>query len=181
MLAYDFAKFPMLTTGRLVLRQLKKKDANEIRALRSNPVVNEFIDRKGTITISEASAFIEMINMGIKNNEWIYWAITLKDNDRLIGTICYWNFLPEKEMAEVGYELHPDFHGKGMMQEAIATVIHWGFQTMNLYTITALPGKENRKSIRVLLRNGFKIDEYNDYVSKPSAGGVEVYYLNRPK
>ncbi len=130
--------FPIFTTSRLILRSLKIEDANEILLLRSNKKVNEFIDRPETTNIEDAKKFIEKIQKGIKNKESFYWAITLKDSDTLIGTICCFNISVEKTMAEIGYELHPDFHGKGIMQEAISKVISWGFEELRLNTITAL-------------------------------------------
>lgn len=54
-----FSTFPLLTTNRLRLRSLHKKDAMEIAVLRSNQKVNEFIDRPESITENDAKQFIE--------------------------------------------------------------------------------------------------------------------------
>ena len=123
MLNLNFTPFPNLTTERLALRHLNLNDANDISVLRSDSRVNEFIDRPGSTTIEEARNFIEKIEKGITANESVYWEITLKNQPNVIGTICYWNISAEDEMAEIGYELKPEFHRQGIMQEAISKVI----------------------------------------------------------
>src|SRR6266481_3917752 len=83
--------FPTLTTGRLILRRLMMDDAAEIAMLRSDERVNQYLDRPKTSTFSEAVEFINKIDKGLKNNESYYWAISIKDEHKLIGTICLWN------------------------------------------------------------------------------------------
>jgi [ribosomal protein S5]-alanine N-acetyltransferase len=85
MLHINFTPFPNLATERLVLRKLTIKDAKEIMLLRSNEQVNKFIERTKSIDLNEAKKFIKKINNRINNNEWIYWAITLKEKNSLIG------------------------------------------------------------------------------------------------
>ena len=177
MLNINFTPFPNLTTHRLELRQLNINDTSNISLLRSDQRVNEFIDRPVSTTLEDAKKFIEKIENGIVANEWIYWAITLKNHPTLIGTICCWNISAENDMAEIGYELKPEFHGQGIMQEAISKVIAFGFEEIKLKVITALPKKGNDKSIKLLLKNNFKLDTSNKYVNMESADGLLVYYL----
>ena len=155
MLVISFRPFPELTTERLRFRQLVSEDVNELFELRSDVRVNKFLNRNQCKTQQEASAFITKINRGISNNEWIYWAITLKDNSKLIGTICLWNIQPENYRAEIGYELIPDFWGKGIMKEAIPKIIDYGFNTMGLHSIEADIHPDNFQSVGHLEKNGF--------------------------
>jgi len=45
------------------------------------------------------------------------------------------------------------------MQEALTTVLHYGFQVLRLKSITAFPSADNVPSIRSLERNGFKRED----------------------
>jgi ribosomal-protein-alanine N-acetyltransferase len=108
-----------LKTERLTLRQLRSSDDKEIFALRSNDNVNKYLDRKPSKSIDDAKNFIQTINENIQRNDSIYWAITLNGTDKLIGTICLFDFSEDNSKAEIGYELLPDFQGKGIMQEAL--------------------------------------------------------------
>lgn len=174
---FRFKPFPVLQTQRLELRRLTNDDAWELLLLRSNSIVNEFIDRPLMITFGEAETFIRLTNDKIDRQEVIYWAVVLKENkNRVIGTICLWNLSYEHELGELGYELHPDLHAKGFMQEAVEAVIKYGFEKMKLRTITALPQKENARSIQLLKRNRFRLDNNFNYVNENDAEGYWVYY-----
>lgn len=150
----QFHPFPQFYTARLHLRQLLHHDARAIAALRSNEIVNKFLDRQEQTSLAEAKSFIDKINGGIANNEWIYWAICLPNEEDLIGTICLWNFAEDNKVAEIGFELMPSFHGKGIMQEALTAVINYS-RDIGLETLTAFTHSENKASQQLLLRNNF--------------------------
>ncbi len=148
--------FPILATERLIIRQLSVSDVQEIFLLRSNALVNKYLDRPPSKTIDDAKVFIQTINENIQKNNSIYWAITLSDTNKLIGTICLFNFSDDNLKAEIGYELLPDFQGKGIMQEALSKVINFGFQQIGLHSIEAYTHSENRCSTRLLEKLNFK-------------------------
>jgi [ribosomal protein S5]-alanine N-acetyltransferase len=151
----NFPPFTSLTTERLLLRELRPDDAQEIFLLRSDAQVNEFVDRKRATSIDGGRQFIRRIIKMQKNREVLMWGIALKDDLKLIGTIVYWNIEPEKDKAEIGYELLPQWHGKGLMQEALLKVIEFGFKTLQIRTIVADPKPANQRSINLLDRCGF--------------------------
>jgi ribosomal-protein-alanine N-acetyltransferase len=177
MLHLNFIPFPVITTQRLILRKLTIKDAEAIMMLRSDEQVNKFIDRPKSIDLNEAKKFIEKIENGINDNQWIYWAITSKEEDALIGTICLWNISIENNRAEIGYELHPNFQRKGLMQEAITKIIEYGFNKMKLEIITSFTHPGNKRSTDILLKNNFLLDKNYEYVEKEDAGELYVFYL----
>ncbi|WP_420551174.1 GNAT family N-acetyltransferase [Tenacibaculum aiptasiae] len=145
--------FSFLTTQRLELTQLEKTDIDALFKLRTHPKTNEFIKRELPKEVNELVPFIEKITKGVLNNEYFYWAI--KKDQQLIGTICLWNFSEDKLTAEIGYELHPDFHKKGFMSESLQKVIHFGFSKLNLKAIEAFTHKNNESSIALLNKNNF--------------------------
>ncbi|MEJ7679888.1 MAG: hypothetical protein WKG06_18925 [Segetibacter sp.] len=62
MMTLNFTPFPVITTDRLVLRQVNKSDVNEIFILRSDQRVLKFLDRAPAKSTEEAFTFIEKIN-----------------------------------------------------------------------------------------------------------------------
>jgi ribosomal-protein-alanine N-acetyltransferase len=60
----------------------------EIFVHRSDERILKYIDIPKAETIEDARNFIEKINKGIDENEWVYWEITFKNDSQLIGTIC---------------------------------------------------------------------------------------------
>jgi ribosomal-protein-alanine N-acetyltransferase len=159
---FNFTPFPRLETVRLVLRQLQANDENEIFLLRSDQRVNKYLVRQKANGPEDARNFIHKMSGSVSRNETLYWAISLKNDPALIGAILYWNLSAEESRAEIGYEILPDFEGKGFMQEAIARVIEYGFEKMELKTIEAYLDPENQRSVKLLEKNNFKRDRAAD-------------------
>ena len=161
----NFTPFPTLSTDRLMLRQLTIEDENEIFAIRSDERINKYLDRPLCKTIDEARKFIHKTNEGITRNESIYWAINIKTNSGLVGTICLWKISREYSKAEIGFELLPEHQGKGIMQEALPKIIEYGFKNMKLRTIVGEADPDNLKSIKLMEKFGFRYDrELNNTV-----------------
>jgi ribosomal-protein-alanine N-acetyltransferase len=168
----SFCPFPVLITKRLVLRQLTYNDANELFAIRSNEIVGKYVDRQPAKTVEDAGQFIERITKFIANNESVLWGITIGNNDKIIGTVCLWQFSENKDKAEIGYELLPEWKGRGIMNEAIVKVIDYGFNTLNLNSIGAETYPDNEASLKLLERNGFvytgKFEKFSVFVLNKS-------------
>lgn len=160
MLYLNFEPFPFLETSRLRLRNVTPDDAPEIFFLRSDSSVMAYLDRAPAASLEEAQQFIQQINNQEKAGDAVTWAISLKGASKLIGTICFWNIQKQHYRAEIGYALHPDEQGKGLMQEALTAVLDYGFQTMQLHTVEANVNPSNAASIKLLERNGFVREGY---------------------
>ena len=160
MLDLSFNPFPTLTTSRLILRRLTPDDVDAMFALRSNPDARRFIARPLAKTHEDAAKLVAVIDGYLERNEAINWAITLKGNDEMIGTFCFWNIQPENHRAEIGYMLHPSHQGVGIMQETITATLDYGFKAMKLHSVEAHVDPENIASIKLLERNGFDREGY---------------------
>lgn len=179
MLRLDTATFPEIGTARLCLRQLSPDDAPAIFALRTDPEVNQYLERPLLRRLEEAQDVIQSLNQGVANNSWIFWAIALKDNNQLIGTICIWNISRINSSADIGYELLPGYQGKGIMQEALSQVLDFGFQKMQLNKLQAFTHKNNNKSLQLLQKNGFSRDEQVEEQEHAGEKGLVVYSRER--
>jgi len=172
MLNLNFNPFPVIDTERLVLRQLAAADAAELFYIRTHPDVLRYTNMAVHQNVAQTQAYIELILGNELRGESIMWAMTLKDDPKIIGTICFWNIEPENDLAEIGYILDPDLHGKGLMGEAVSAVVAYGFDAMKLQTIIAELHKDNLASVQLLIRRGF--------VKKSSSEDpVVIYTLDR--
>jgi ribosomal-protein-alanine N-acetyltransferase len=168
MLHISFNPFPNLETERIHLRRVTYKDVNEIFAQRSNIETMQYIPRPLVQTKEEALAHIAMIDEKIGTQESINWAITLKDDAKLIGIIGHYRIKPKHFRSEIGYMLLPQYQGKDIIPEAIKATLKYGFEIMKLHSVEAVIDPENFASERVLQKNGFvkeahlKENEYYD-------------------
>ncbi|MBI1308206.1 MAG: GNAT family N-acetyltransferase [Bacteroidetes bacterium] len=168
-------QFPILISERLRLRRISYADRKEIYFLRSDDVVNQFIARTQAENIGDADRWIERINNHIDEGKIFNWAITLTGNKELIGTICLWNFSADRKTAEVGYDLKPDFYQKGIMSEALKTVIHYAKEVLFLKRISAYTHVQNNASINLLKRNGFNLQTE---IRDPDFEHNRIYFLD---
>lgn len=148
-----------IETDRLVLKEINESYVEDILRIRGNEVINQFVQRNSPKNNYDALQFILTIKERTKNKETFYWGISLKDQPNLIGTICLWKFTEDRKQAEVGYELLPDYHRKGIMSEALAAVVHFGFNTLHLQEIVAMTNKFNENSKGLLLKHQFLFEE----------------------
>ncbi|GAB3900230.1 GNAT family N-acetyltransferase [Larkinella knui] len=155
MLTVNFSPFPTLRTERLEIRKLVKGDEEDLFAIRSNKTLMRFIPRPLAQSAQDAALLIQGFSDAIRANESITWGIALRSEPRVIGTIGFVRIFKEHYRAEVGYLLHPDFHGTGMMREALLALVDYGFQGLKLHSIEAVVDPENTASAKLLERSGF--------------------------
>ncbi len=168
--------FPFLNTERLYLRQIQPADAERVHYFRSDKEINKYIKRPQPQTYEMAVEHIEKITADIRTNKSISWGIMLQDSPVLIGSICLWNFSEDRKIAEVGYDLDPNFQGKGIMSEALKAVIDFGFNRDGFETIKAYTDYRNISSKKLLKQHGF----IPSYVYKdPRNQDNMIFHLNR--
>ena len=114
-------------------------DAVHLFQLRTNPAVNQYLDRTPPATIMEVEDFIEKRRA---DRQAYYFIIDLLPEKTVAGTICLWNIDPQLKSAEVGFELLPAFQGKGIMTTALGKLIQLAFRDWELDKIEAYTKKE---------------------------------------
>jgi ribosomal-protein-alanine N-acetyltransferase len=154
-LELDLHPFPELRTERLLLRAITRDDGPALFLLRSDKRVMQHIGRPLAETLKDAVDLIERVLNDQAENNGISWAITLKDDPRLIGTIGYYRLKKEHFRGEVGYALHSDHWRKGIMTEALLAVVACGFERLGFHSIEADTDPRNAASNALLRKCGF--------------------------
>lgn len=149
----------MIETERLQLKEINENHVEDIFKIRSNEVINQYVQRNSPKNNYDALQFILTIKERTKDDQSFYWGISLKDQSNLIGTICLYNFSEDRKEAEVGYELLPDYHRKGIMSEALDAVLNFAFNDLHLHEILAMTNKFNENSKGLLLKHNFVLEE----------------------
>ena len=166
---------PILQTPRLTLREVYESDWQQILRLRSDSQVNALVDRPGAKTKEDAIAFIKKVRGTNEVEKLVYWGITLREIDEVLGSICIWKFSEDRKTAEVGYDLSVAAQGKGYMTEAMQAVLDFGFSKLGLGTVEAFTQSNNFASTKLLGKFGFNLlADRKDETNKLNA----VYALN---
>lgn len=165
MIEFCFQPFPELTTERLLLRQIVPDDATALYQLRTDEAAMRYIGRPRPQSVEEVTeGFIRQITEGMGRNESVAWAICLRHDPELIGTIGYHRADPANHRAEIGYMLAPASWSQGFMSEAIGPVIRYGFDEMGLHAIHGFVEPANVASSALLRKFGFSKEGYfRDY------------------
>lgn len=117
--------------------------------------MTKFHDVESFTDISQAKELIHKWNQRFDNHQGIRWGITLKSDNRVIGSCGFHGWVKNHFKAEIGYELAPEFWRKGYVTEAVEKVTAFGFEHFELNRILAFVVPGNTDSRRVLEKVGF--------------------------
>jgi len=154
----DVPEFPVLCTERLVLRELRDQDAPAAFRMFSDPEVMRYVGKDVNVDIAETLAFLQKNRDQFPARSGVHWAITLRDDDQLIGSCGHWRLMKEHRRSEIGYDLLRSHWGRGFMAEALHAILTFGFSRMGLHSVEAQIDPANRRSQEVLQRVGFQQD-----------------------
>ena len=183
MLNVRFDPFPVLETDRLTLHALTQENAGDMFLLRSNVAAMKFIGKPLLTSLYDAERLIDVYMFNLQEKMGITWGITLKsESNGLVGTIGFHKLDKPNFRAEIGYLLHPDQWNKGIMNEAIKSVLNYGFLEMGLHSVEGRIHPENIPSSRILIKNGFLKEAYfkEAFYSEGKFLDTEVYSLLTP-
>ena len=172
--------FPILSTKRLLLRQLTYADAADLLAYLSNKEVTKHYDLAQLHSLQDAEHLIHYWNNTYKQHSAIRWAITLKShNGKVIGTCGLHNFCLEHYRGDIGYDLHPHVWQQGYMTEALIAVQEYAFRKLKLHRLEAFTLSENIASRALLLKTGLHYEGLlRDYFwNKGSYKNTEVFSI----
>jgi [ribosomal protein S5]-alanine N-acetyltransferase len=154
-----FRPFPVIETARLVLRELCLEDVPAVYSIFSDPEVTRYYDVSTMKKPEEAAALITWWLNRIKNRKAIRWGIAWKSKeDRVLGTCGFSEIDKPNYLAEIGMDLAREFWNQGIITEAAAAMIDFGFRVMQLNRIETWVTLENGASIHILKKIGFQTE-----------------------
>lgn len=145
----------VLETDRLLFRKFTMDDAELIYDLNLDPEVTKYT-KDPMRDVEHAKSVLKEV---ILTQYTLYghgrWALFLRENGEFIGW-CGLKYRPEIDEIDLGYRFKKQYWGKGYATEAAIATVQYGFDKLNLKTITgrALPG--NDASVKVLEKCGMK-------------------------
>lgn len=153
-----------ILTERLVLRQFKESDYDDLFEYLSQLKDNEFEGYPG-ITYENGREHLKY-RVGSKE----FYAIELKQSGKVIGNIYYGN--RDFESKEVGYIINKDYQREGYASEALRAVIENGFAN-GVHRIFAECDPRNTCSWKLLEKVGLEREAHfkqNIYFHKDENG-----------
>lgn len=146
-----------LETERLILREFVKSDWKSVHEYASDPEVVRFLEW-GPNTADESLSFLEgtLACQREKPRRIFEFAITLKENGKLIGACGLRLRENDHEQADLGYCYNRSYWGHGYAREASKAVVDFAFKNLNLHRIAATCDSSNLGSAAVLRHTGMR-------------------------
>lgn len=145
------------TDGRVALRELRSDDWVHARLLDADPEVTRFQENDAT-TEADTRRYIDeaMAAAAAVPRRRFELAITLPPADDFVGRVALNVRRPEHREAELWYAVRRDHWGRGIATLACRTLLHFGFEQLDLHRVWADTDPRNAASIRLLEKLGFK-------------------------
>ncbi|MGJ3240180.1 MAG: GNAT family N-acetyltransferase [Anaerolineae bacterium] len=144
-----------LQTDRLILRPLQHSDLDDLYEYAQDPLVAEPGMWRVYDSYEAARQHLgELLSAYYDGLMW--WAIEHQADGKMIGRCELSHVDRDDKHAEISYALNRDYWHKGIMVEAMAQVIAYAFDTMELNRVHARILTDNERSIRLLTQLGFQ-------------------------
>ncbi len=153
-----FSHIPELTTPRLTLRRMLPTDASDMYEYACRQDVTQYVTWYPHPDRNYTQEYLQYIAGRYSAGMFYDWAIVYEPECKMVGTCGFTSFNFISNSAEVGYVLNPDFWGKGIMQEALARVLEFGFEKLELHRIEARFIEGNLRSRHVMEKAGMRFE-----------------------
>lgn len=142
-----------LQTERITLRPLAADDFDILLKCGSDPAIIKYMIW-GPYDAEKTKRFLEKCQ-----DDWnaepvmkYEFAVVPKGSGQAIG--CCWLHLEDnRRCGELGWVLHSDFWGKGIMSEVARELIRFGFEDLKLHRLSAYCFADNHGSYKIMEKN----------------------------
>ena len=154
----EISVIPTLETERLILRELKTNDVENIFEYASIPEVAEYVQWYPHKTKEDSLGFINFALEQFFTGASLIWGIVLKSENKLIGSIDLRDWKSDNKCSDTGYVISKNYWNKGFVSEALRAVINFAFEELHLNRIEAHCEEENKGSWHVMEKCGMKYE-----------------------
>lgn len=159
-----------IDSKRLVLRRLKAEDYEDYCEIFMQSEVSKWLGSGKELTREDVKKMMDAFEKLWEKNGYGVWAVITKNDNKLIG---HCGFLPIANSSEIEllYAYSQKYWGYGYASEAAEAAIAYAKKTYMWSSLVALAYNDNKSSINVLNKLGFK------YVEDQKHFGVNLAYF----
>jgi [ribosomal protein S5]-alanine N-acetyltransferase len=146
----------ILTTARLLLRELITEDADALARVICDPQTMQFYPMR--FERPDADQWIERNRRRYETDGHGLWAVVLRETGDMIGDCgVTLQDVEQERLLEIGYHLRRDQWGHGFATEAAQACRDWAFAQLETDFVISLIRPENEPSRGVAERNGMSV------------------------
>jgi RimJ/RimL family protein N-acetyltransferase/diadenosine tetraphosphate (Ap4A) HIT family hydrolase len=150
---------PLLEGARILLRPIVEEDVEAIFEYCGDPEVSKFSTWQTHKTIQDSMALVKYARANYKRGNSEPYGIVLKTNPKkVIGTVgWFWNTQQHRSI-EIAYALARPLWGKGLIVEAVKSLVNEALKTNDIHRISSRCISENKASQRVMEKLGMQFE-----------------------
>ncbi len=147
--------FVTIETSRLLLKGISSEVMHNIFSTLSKPAIKELLGhRTEEDYLQEEHKFKN--GYSSYNRRFLLFLLIDKELNVIIGRCGIHNWNADHKRAEIGYNmLDESYKRKGLMTEAVSSIIDYGFNQLKLHRLEALVGINNIASLKIMVRFDF--------------------------
>jgi RimJ/RimL family protein N-acetyltransferase len=138
-----------IETTRLRLRKFTLCDLDSLSIVRADPDVMRYIGSGKPDSLEQVRIILNKFLAHWEQHGFGRWAVVYKETNELIGW-CGLSYLEDTGEVEIGYGIAKSCWGKGLISEAAAACIKFGFEELGLDRIVAVAWPDNVASRRIM-------------------------------
>lgn len=146
-----------IETERLILRRYKKTDLPAYIEFRANEKLHTFLPTKVRPDIDGYAGSLNKIikRYNYKTNPALTWAIELKKEHKIVGSVSVEQVLTEHKLCEIGWAINVNYQHQGIAYEASRALVDYLFTNFDFNRIQAFIWEGNIPSKNLALKLGF--------------------------
>jgi RimJ/RimL family protein N-acetyltransferase len=173
-------KSPTVTSENYIIRPFKTSDALLWQKWDTDPDVQAFMPEPRN-EAQDIKMQYEYINDCENDDEGFYWSIETLSGVT-IGTVALTEFNEYHRVANLGIVIgDKDYWGKGVATEVVTAVVHYAFEHLNIFSISAEVEEGNIPMMKVLERVGFKHDGLFESARVKNMRRINVHHFGISK
>lgn len=153
-----FLRLDALEGERVRLRLPRLSDAGDLYSFACDEMNSRYVLWDPHQSVADSREILRGMIRRNRKGLPVTLAITLKQDDRLIGTIGFQWVNIESRSCEIGYSVARRLWNRGLATDALKAVLPFAFETLGLNRVEARHDVQNPASGRVMLRAGFRLE-----------------------
>ena len=167
---------PTIKTERLVLRRYEEKDLDAFYEIIHDDRLSTYI-KFPNLTKEEELEYIKECIKNADESKYEKWTIERQEDSVVVGNISVNTVYKVHNYCNVGYVVRYDYWGNGYATEALKAISDYLLNS-GYYLVECSCNENNKQSIRVMEKSGFKKDGYieNRRLNRDGTYSGVVYY-----
>jgi ribosomal-protein-alanine N-acetyltransferase len=160
-----YKNMPIISFDHYMLRTIKKSDYKDMYIYGKDDETTKYLSWGPFLDPLEAKYSITKIFYPrVKQGLPIGYAIIDTNKNQMIGTVDFHTKPMNRNYAEIGYVIHKDYWGQGIMTKAVNALVKIGFEHLNYDKIIVKHISKNIGSKKVILKSGFNYVKKEPYI-----------------